>query len=279
MITVKANIRSAGQGPDVVLLHSSGSSARQWDPLVDALQSRFRLHAVDLHGHGATPPWHGDRPMRLADEAALVEPLIHATAGGVHLVGHSYGGAVALKLALKHPQRVHSVTVYEPVVFRVLFDYNPRHAPARAVLGTAVSIRARLAHGDGAGAARRFVDFWSGAGTWDVMPPQRQQSVAARMPTVLAQFDGLFDDAMSRAQLAALRIPALFLRGGATVPAARRIGELLRFMVPFAQHETLPGMGHIGPVTHAPAVNERIARFLDAQVALRAALAPLREAA
>ena len=96
------SIRSVGHGPTVVLLHSSGSSGRQWDPLVAGLHDRFRLHAVDLHGHGGTPAWQAGRPMSLEDDAALVEPLLLAPEG-VRLVGHSYGGALALKLASLHP--------------------------------------------------------------------------------------------------------------------------------------------------------------------------------
>jgi pimeloyl-ACP methyl ester carboxylesterase len=279
MIRTKPNVRSAGEGPDVVLLHSSGSSARQWDALVDSLQRRFRLHAVDFHGHGATPAWSGPARMTLADEAALVEPLLHAAEDGVHLVGHSYGGAVALKLAAMHPQRVRSVVVYEPVLFRLLFDYNARHAPAQDVLAAAASIRNRLARGDAHEAARRFVDFWSGQGAWDALPITRRQAVAARMPAVEAHFHALFYDTLDRAQIAQLRMPVLFLTGAKTIGATRRIGELLRFALPYAHHEMLPGMGHLGPVTHTPIVNARIAGFLDAEVALQAALAPLRAAA
>lgn len=279
MTHARPDIRSAGCGPDVVLLHSSGSSARQWDALVDGLQGRYRLHAVDFHGHGALPAWRGDAPLTLADDAALVEPIVLAAPQGVHLVGHSYGGAVALKLAHRHPARVRSVVVYEPVLFRLLFDYGPRHAPARDVMATAASIRNRLARGQAYEAAQRFVDFWSGEGSWDALPAMRRQSVAARMPAVVAHFNALFFDPLQRAHLAQLAMPALVLTGAKTVAAARRIGELLRYALPFARHEMLPGMGHLGPVTHAPKVNARIAGFLDAEVALQAALEPLRAAA
>lgn len=279
MIVAKPNVRSTGHGSEVVLLHSSASSLRQWDPLVGELQTRYRVHAVDFHGHGNTPTWSGKRPMMLADDAALVEPLIHSATGGVHLVGHSYGGAVALKLALRFPHRVCTLTVYEPVVFRLLFDFNAHHQPAQRVRAIASSMRLWLQRGRADVAAQRFVDFWSGSGAWESMPLPRQQAVAARMPTVADHFDALFFDAIRREHLATLKMPALFLSGAQTIAPARRIGELLQHALPYAHHERLPGMGHLGPVTHAPTVNARIATFLDAEVALQAALAPLREAA
>ncbi len=265
MITIQPAIRSTGTGPSVILLHSSGSSSKQWDRLADLLQPRFRVHAVDFHGHGATPPWQSDRPLTLADEAALVEPLVESTQGGVHLVGHSYGGAIALKLALTHPARVRSLTVYEPVVFRMLFDASLTDASSQSVLATAASMRACLAQHEFEAAAQRFIDFWSGTGTWDAMPPARRQAVASRMPAVMLHFDALFFDSMRLSHLATLTMPGLVLTGARTIPATRRIGELLRHALPCSRHNTLPDAGHLGPITHAPAVNTRIARFLDAR--------------
>ena len=274
----KPNIRSNGEGPRVVLLHSSGSSGRQWDTLVAGIQDRFRLKAVDLHGHGGTPAWLGDHRMRLEDDAALIEPLLHAP-GGVHLVGHSYGGALALKLAAMYPDRVNSVAVFEPVLFRVLLDYNPRDIASTEVLVAAASIRHWLELGHTERSAERFVDFWSGAGSWAAMPANHQQVIAARMPSVVAHFLALFGDSMTRDTLAQLHMPVLCLTGEKSRVTTRRLGELLRFSMPRAMHETLSGMGHMGPVTHPTQVASRIAGFLDAQVMLADAEERLLEAA
>ena len=64
---------SAAPKPAVVLLHASGSSARQWDALAQALEPRFQVHAVDLLGHGRQP---GRPGATVHDEAALVQPLL-----------------------------------------------------------------------------------------------------------------------------------------------------------------------------------------------------------
>lgn len=268
MIHVKPNVQATGDGPTVVLLHSSGSSLKQWDTLVSQLQSRFRLQAVDFHGHGATPAWPGERALRLEDDAALVAPLLSAAPGGVHLVGHSYGGAIALKLAQMHPQRVNSVAVYEPVLFRLLFDYNARHAPAREVIAAAARIHTGLLIGRIDRAAQHFVDYWSGEGTWEAMPLARRQTVIARMPALVPHFRALFNDTQARADLGRLQMPILSLTGARTKASTRRIGELLRLAMPDATHEMLAGMGHMGPVTHAGAVAARLAGWLDSQVVM-----------
>jgi len=55
----------------------------------------------------------------------------------------------------------------------------------------------------------------------------------------------------------------LFLSGSRTTPVARRISQLLRLALPLAQHEELPGLGHMGPITHSQRFNERVRQFLQ----------------
>ena len=208
--------------PAVVLLHSSASSARQWQSLARALEPAFRVLAIDLHGHGAGPAWSGTTPLTLAGEAALVRPLLEE-AGGAHLVGHSYGAAVALKAATLHPELVHSLVAYEPVLPRLLHDDAASRQPTQEFLAVGATIRDRLLHGDAAAAPRRFIDLWNGAGMWDAMPAARQPAVAACMPAVLRQFDALFGEPCPRAGLARLDMPLLLLSGARTVTVARRI--------------------------------------------------------
>lgn len=61
-----------GSGPAVVLVHSSASGHRQWQRLVEALQSRYRLLAINLLGYGKTSSWPGTRPLTAADQAELI---------------------------------------------------------------------------------------------------------------------------------------------------------------------------------------------------------------
>ena len=248
----------------VVLLHSSGSSSRQWSGLIELLSPRYDVRAVDLHGHGAQPAWPDRQPLALADEVTLVEPILREV-GPVHLVGHSCGGVVALKVAELHPQSVRSLVAYEPVLFRWLFDADPDSDAAREVIEVAEGIRQALHARSYRRAARPFVDYWSGTGAWDAMPELRRQAVAARMGSVLPHFDALFNDDGVATALHRIEAPMLLLTGASTVASTRRIGELLRAALPRAEHALLPGMGHMGPVTHADEVNRRIAGFLQRQ--------------
>lgn len=262
MIVTKPHVRSVGDGEHVVLLHSSGSTGRQWATLADELSQCFRTHAVDLHGHGGTPAWSIARPLTLDDEIALVEPLLRAP-GGVHVVGHSYGGALALKIASLFPHHVKSVAVYEPVLFRLVVDACPRDRAAIEVLDAAKSIGHWLDLGDADRAAGRFVDFWAGAGTWSALPANQRELIAARMPAVARHFHALFHDSLDLAAVANLPMPVLCLTGAKTRAVTLRIGELLRHALPEAAHVMLEGMGHMGPISHAPEVARQVSRFLS----------------
>jgi len=73
------------------------------------------------------------------------------------------------------PECIASVAVYEPVLFRLLLDYQPRDRATTEVLIAAQSIRNWFALGHSARAAQRFVDFWSDDGAWARLPPVLQQ--------------------------------------------------------------------------------------------------------
>lgn len=216
--------------------------------------------------------------MTLADDAALVLPLLQQ-AGGAHVVGHSCGGAVALALATTALQLVASLVAYEPMLFSWLDGDGPGDSARHDFLACGREVGRLLALGDQPGAAQRFVDFWSGAGAWASLPPPRQRSIAGRMPAVHDNFIALVAEAPRRQEMARLAMPMLLLSGADTVATTRRISQLLRRTLPQVGHEALPSMGHMGPITHADAVNLRIAAFLRAQAEGNASAEPARVAA
>lgn len=269
---------AAGRRADrqtVILLHSSAASARQWDALAERLTPYFDVQAIDLHGHGRQAGWSARRPLSLHDDAALALPALER-AGGAHLIGHSYGAAVAMHLAAARPERVRSLAVYEPVLFRLLADHEPRGAAAREAFELAATMRERVAAGQMAAAAERFVDYWSGASAWAGLAAHQQRAIVSRMPVVVQHFDTLLAQALPMAPLQRLAAPLLCLAGARSTAAALRVAGLLRALLPGARHETLAGLGHMGPITHAPLVNERLLRFLGAaRPGLRAPAAAL----
>jgi pimeloyl-ACP methyl ester carboxylesterase len=265
-----ADINTLHAQPTVILLHSSGANARQWSALSAALAPRYNVVAPDFYSHGEAPMWTPARQMTLADEAARIDALLARVHGPVHLVGHSYGGAVALALALQRPHAFRSVTVYEPVLFSLLLHYSPRSRELRTAQQVAERMRRHLTHSRFDLAAEGFVDFWSAPGTWASMGAARQQAVAVRMPAVVAHFDALFAVGLRVQDLLAAQLPVQLLSGKATRPVARRVVELLHFGLPNVQVHQVDDVGHMGPVVAPQRINPHIAAWLDARGAPQA---------
>lgn len=244
----------------LVLLHASASSARQWTPLAETLQATIDVHAIDLHAHGRRAAWAGPQPLSVHDDAALALDVLEHTGGG-HVIGHSYGGAVALHLAAARPDLVHSLAVYEPVLLHLLLEHAPV-TDALEALNLAARIRRLSAEGYDGGAAELFVDYWSGAGAWERLEPRQQVAIATRMPTVITHFDTLLAEPLPRATPCRLVMPMLVMHGTRTTHAARCVARLLERWLPGAEHEAMPGLGHMGPLTNPERVNPRLIRFL-----------------
>src|SRR5512138_1042826 len=119
--------REAGDGPGVVCLHANASTSGQWRGLMDrltdsrgALGPRYRVLAPDLYDSGKGLRWPSDSVIRLRDEAAMIEPVMTRAGAPLALVGHSYGGAVALLAALMRPERVRAIALFEPTLFSLI---------------------------------------------------------------------------------------------------------------------------------------------------------------
>lgn len=253
--------------PTVICLHASGGTGAQWQALAHELGSDFDVAAPNLYGHGATPAWPGPASDIVAADAARIASMVASAAGTVHLVGHSYGGAIALRVALLRSRSVASIAVYEPVTMRVLFDYNARHRAAAEVAEIAGNVRRALNGGDCEQAAERFVDYWSGAGQWGRLAPAQRSALARRMPVIDAHFKSLRNDAMRLRDYARVGAPVLYLGGRDSRASVRRIAELMAYALPDVERFTFGGMGHLGPITHEQAVARRIAGFVRRQAA------------
>lgn len=256
---VRLHSITAGAGPTVACLHSSGSSSGQWRRLIESRQAVDRLVAFDFHGHGRSPDFTGD-VYELRSESEAVFDGLPPSRDPIHLVGHSYGGAVALDLAVRYPGRFASVTVFEPVLFALLDPGSAEFAEITSV-GFAIVRAARAGELHVASAA--FIDYWNGTGSWRGLAAEQQDRVCARMVPVARHFEALFSNPLPFDRLRALRVPTLVLLGDRSPAPARAVSRRLG-VLPFVEVESLAGVGHMGPVTHPEEVNARIAQRLQA---------------
>lgn len=102
----QVSVEQAGRGKPLVLLHGFGESTYSFSRVLPTFATRFRVIAIDLNGFGYTQRPRERSAYTLAGQERLVIGVLDALGiERAHLVGHSYGGGLALHLAATHPER------------------------------------------------------------------------------------------------------------------------------------------------------------------------------
>ncbi|HEY0136449.1 MAG TPA: alpha/beta fold hydrolase [Nannocystis sp.] len=255
------------EGPEhartsVLLLHAGASSGAQWTGYARALGPDVRTLAPDLHGHGETP-----LPADITVTGAIdrmVDDLLEVPgADRFHLVGHSFGGLLALALALRMPARVRSLTVVEPACFDALRVGGPR-ALHEESSHEVEHLTALITRGDHEQAMQLVVARW-GMGRWELFTPQQRAQFVALAPALLGI--GLVAAWRWRcepAELARLAgIPTVLVHGEHSPAVAFHVSENLCGLIPGARRECIAGAGHMLPLTHRAALRRLLQRQLE----------------
>jgi pimeloyl-ACP methyl ester carboxylesterase len=251
-----------GRGDTVLLVHGSASSRRMWQPLAQALAGRYRVVAPDLVGYGESTPW---RAGLRATDFDVVETFARELGCPLHVVGHSYGGALALHAALASRSTVTSLALLEPAAFEVLPGADgAAYAAIEAVASRHLEL---VADGDLDACAAHFMGYWIGAETWAAMPAETRARLTATMPKIAAEFRLLFRrpdrvEGVRMDDIRRLRVPTLLVRGTRTTSVARAIVGRLAATMAHADLVEIADAGHMLPVTHAEPVNAAIEAHL-----------------
>jgi pimeloyl-ACP methyl ester carboxylesterase len=128
------------------------------------MKGEFRVRAVNLFGYGKTPPWPNEIAQSLEDQARLVEAALPARADEVYIVGHSFGGSVAMKAAARLNGRVTKLVLLEPNPLYLLAQSGRIDAFAEA-MEMRNCIEEFGGRGDWTLAAEKFSNYWAGVGS------------------------------------------------------------------------------------------------------------------
>ena len=199
----------------VVALHCSLGSGRQWTRLAAELGSHYQFIAPDLSGYG-NHVCAVDLPMTLAQEVEFLSDRIGEAAGPIHLVGHSYGGAVAFKIATDShfAKRVRSLTLIEPVLPTLLGDDEADRRLHDGFAIVAREVSQELWDGSTLEAIDKFTEFWNGSGPQEPLPASARLRMIERADKLAFDFTAAFAEQGVAAAARRLRVPTLLLSGG-----------------------------------------------------------------
>ncbi len=256
-----------GRGPTIIFLPGSCSTGAAWRPVMSALNGRFRCVTTSLLGYGGTAERRTADDASIAHEVDAIEQVIARAGGGrIHLVGHSFGGLVALAVALRNHRQLASLTVLEAPLPELLREYGET-AHYAAFRHLTDGYFADFAAGN-AEAVARMIDFYGGAGTFAAWPPRARAYAVETTAVNTRDWDSAYGFPLARTALAAVDIPALVAWGGVSHRSVQHANALLCEALPRATAASIAGAAHFMIATHAEQVARLIARHvLDADAA------------
>lgn len=256
------HLDDSGAGAPVLLLHAAASSGMQWMKTKKVLNPRYRVLIPDLAGEGRTPG-PSDWSDLLGTECDGISALIKSIGGPVHVVGHSYGAVIAMRLAAEHPHLFSSLVLIEPVAFNLLRAY-PFNEDHKQLLDVKNACTSALAEGNRFEAARFFISYWSGESSWQNLSPSLQKTLAGVMPKVVYGWDAIAADPRDMDFYRQIRIPALMISGDSGPKPIQWVAHQLALNITASAFCRIWGAGHMSPITHPEAVTDAIQSHIQA---------------
>jgi len=264
---INLHYQTRGEGPDVLLVHGITSSLAMWyNGILPALTPEFRVTAHDMRGHGLsdlTPTGYTSRDMA-EDMKALLDALGIAN---VAIVGHSYGGAVAMHFAALYPERVRGIVMMDSGLaclryLRIIEEWagwegRPEDMKANGLnlerfleLDSKQDVTDVLRHGLNVPRRAGFKKGKSG-----MTERQRRLIEETKIGYEFRDVAGMTEELLKT-----VTTPVLALYGE-TSPY-QKMASHLAAILPNCCHDVLPGTGHFYAILKPSLVTERVVPFL-----------------
>lgn len=255
--------QDVGRGPTVILAHCSGASHKVWAPLVAKLSVRYRVIAPDLLGYGRSEPWPVNARLHPWSDLSVLAALSNLAGEPVHVVGHSYGGTVALEAGRVLGARVKSLTLFEPIAFHLL-RLTGRIREWEEITNVGRKVTAGLRLRRDRTAAGVYVKYWVGRLRWLSMSRKARREVVQTVGKVGAEFEAISHLSRSIGDYRSINAPTRLIAGERTPKPARAIVDELLHILPAAELRLLARAGHMGPLTNPDETAALVAEHIDA---------------
>jgi pimeloyl-ACP methyl ester carboxylesterase len=237
------NYIEAGEGPTAILIHGSVSDYREWTKLIDPLSQHYHVIAYSRRYHSPNPSPGPDADASLDQQVSdLFEILKAMSINSAHIVGHSYGGAIALGFTLRHPEMVRSLVLAEPAVSGVMSK-----TPANdSMLKESQALRAQMSEVFPKGDAEQIVKTYAAhvaPGDFEKATPDERKMLLENVSAFQLDFTSqrrpfTCEDAQK------ITVPVLVLAGDHSPMGLQRIAETTAQCIKGAKFVKIPQATH-----------------------------------
>lgn len=245
------HVVTRGAGIPVLYIHCSLARHEPFLRLMRNAEDTHQITFFDLPSHGQS----GDLP-KGGDIHTVTRDIAAALMDGpTHIVGHSFGATVALRLA-NEGAPITGMTLIEPVFFAAAKD-KPGYAQHAQEFAP---VDAAFDRGDDIAAARAFLDIWGMGIPWDALPPRAQSEALRAVHQIQDAAPALHGDVhgmLDAGGLEGLDIPITLIEGKESPAVVHEIIDTLAERLPRSRRVVLPG-GHMVPLTHPREVSREI---------------------
>jgi pimeloyl-ACP methyl ester carboxylesterase len=236
---IRLHYEEHGAGNPILCVHGGGSSTLMWTDAFKELSSLGRVIAYDRRGctRSERPePYERTTVAEQTDDAAALLDALGAMPAVV--IGRSYGGAVAVDLALRYPDRVRALVLLEGDALGL--------SPAGLEWSRGIRDHLReVAARDGDDAVyKAVIDEVMGEGVWDSFPDEVRRTLTANGPALLAELEYVDQEMPDAAAHATIAKPALLVAASDSPPEQRDMTEAMAKVLPNARTAEVEG-GHL----------------------------------
>lgn len=253
--------QESGEGPPILFIPGSYSTPAAWRPIQKHLPDCYRFVSFSLCGYGATPEtrtWDDCGPEHHLD---MLEAVANHIGEPCHLVGHSFGAAIAQAGVLAGKVEAKRMALFEANSIALLKESD------RPELHDEVQEMRRAfeqAYLDGEpDAAARIIDYWGGADTYATLPDAVRDYCRATTGANALDWHGWAEFAFPANEFTKLDIPVLLVRGGLSNEATVEIARMLVASLPDSRSHVVDGASHFLISTHAEQCARLLAGFLS----------------